>query len=196
MKLKQAIDRADNLRPNAFTYEQKTDFINELEHMVQADVMLVPPKDIISHIYKAEWHQQVKFADDRTLLVDADLKLLPYSLINLSELTTTENEGNFLITYAGGWEDGYFGYYFDIDTFTPTTAFESATIKYDGTNEELLIGNPYEELYVSWLIAKIDYYNGDFDRYANTQQAFENHYKAFTKWYANNFISRGKRYAR
>ncbi len=38
---------------------------------------------------------------------------------------------------------------------------------------------PYDEAYVFWLAAKIDFTNGEFDSYANSTAQFNNAYSAF-----------------
>ena len=42
---------------------------------------------------------------------------------------------------------------------------------------------PHDDLYVKWLCAQIDYYNGDFDRYNNAMVMFNNGYQAFADSY-------------
>ena len=46
---------------------------------------------------------------------------------------------------------------------------------YDGEtpgDTVLLVPEPYDELYLWWLAAQIDYYNGEFDRYNNSVALF------------------------
>ncbi|MBR3422855.1 MAG: hypothetical protein IKG80_00025 [Clostridia bacterium] len=38
---------------------------------------------------------------------------------------------------------------------------------------------PYDDVYVFWIMAKIDFTNGEFDAYANSSAAFNNAYSAF-----------------
>ena len=46
---------------------------------------------------------------------------------------------------------------------------------------ELLVPSPYDEVYLRWLEAQIDYYNGEYGRYNNSMLAFD------AVW--NNFIN-------
>ena len=54
MTLDQVITRVDDIKPNAFTKETKTAWINELEGMVQADIFLLDPVEMIQYTYDAD----------------------------------------------------------------------------------------------------------------------------------------------
>ena len=61
------------------------------------------------------------------------------------------------------------------------------TVEFTGYNDrtdmetELLVPIPYDEVYLRWLEAQIDYYNGEYGRYNNSMLAFD------AVW--NNFIN-------
>ena len=105
MKLKDAIERVSGVKPHAIPEEALTEWINEVEGMVQLDVMLLDPLGLIRY----------------------------------------------------DWEK-------DQDT-------------------ELLVNPPHDKLYISYLEAKIDYKNGEYDKYQASQAMFEEHYLDFTIWY-------------
>ena len=48
---------------------------------------------------------------------------------------------------------------------------------------ELLVPAPYDEMYLRWLEAMIDYHNSDDDRYNNAIILFNNAYEGFKKHY-------------
>ena len=48
---------------------------------------------------------------------------------------------------------------------------------------ELLAPAPYDEMYLRWLEAMIDYHNSDDDRYNNAIMLFNNAYEGFKKHY-------------
>ena len=54
MTLDQVITRVDDIKPNAFTNDSKTAWINELEGMVQADIFLLDPVEMIQYTYDAD----------------------------------------------------------------------------------------------------------------------------------------------
>lgn len=53
----------------------------------------------------------------------------------------------------------------------------------DDGETELLVGAPYDELYVHWLEAQIDYNNMEYDGFNNTNAVFEALYTAFRNAY-------------
>lgn len=61
---------------------------------------------------------------------------------------------------------------------------------------ELLVPSPYDEIYLRWLEAQIDYYNSDDDRYNNAIILFNNAYEDFKKNYTRTHmpISAGNRF--
>jgi hypothetical protein len=55
---------------------------------------------------------------------------------------------------------------------------------YDSDTDQetyLLVPPPYDELYLRWLEAMIDYYNSDDDRYNNAIMLFNKAYEGFKK---------------
>ena len=61
---------------------------------------------------------------------------------------------------------------------------------------ELLVPAPYDEMYIRWLEAQIDYYNSDDDRYNNAIILFNNAYEGYKKHYTRTHmpISKGKQF--
>ena len=61
---------------------------------------------------------------------------------------------------------------------------------------ELLAPAPYDEMYLRWLEAQIDYHNGEDDRYNNAIILFNNAYEGYKKHYTRTHmpISRGSRF--
>ena len=61
---------------------------------------------------------------------------------------------------------------------------------------ELLVPAPYDEMYLRWVEAMIDYHNGEDDRYNNAIILFNNAYEGYKKHYTRTHmpISHGKRF--
>lgn len=63
-------------------------------------------------------------------------------------------------------------------------------IKFEGygdktdLNTTLLVSAPYDDVYIRWLEARIDYANGEFGKYNNSAAAFNTAYTKFAKYYA------------
>ena len=94
MTLSQVIQAVDEVKPNAFSSETKTAWLNEVEGMVQTQVFLWAPEEIIAYDYGAD------------------------------------------------------------------------------KDAELLVQPPHDKLYPAYLEARIDYANGEYNKYQNTMQMF------------------------
>ena len=57
--------------------------------------------------------------------------------------------------------------------------------KYTDTDmsKKLIVPEPYSCLYALYIIAMIDFMNGDFDKYENSSQAYNNIFKEYAKFY-------------
>ena len=111
MTIGKVIRLADALKPNAIGLEQKYQYINEVEGLVQSEVMLLVSDDIVVY--------------------DCD---------------------------ATGAD-----------------------------NTELLVKPPHDKLYIAYLVAMIDYANGEYNKYANTIEQFNTYYAEYHRWYFKHF---------
>jgi hypothetical protein len=61
---------------------------------------------------------------------------------------------------------------------------------------ELLVPAPYDEMYLRWLEAMIDYHNSDDDRYNNAIILFNNAYEGYKRHYTRTHmpLSRGGKF--
>lgn len=55
---------------------------------------------------------------------------------------------------------------------------------------ELMIEDPWSEVYVHWLCAQIDYYNGDLGRYQNSAVSYNSAFTAWANWFHRNHESK------
>lgn len=63
----------------------------------------------------------------------------------------------------------------------------------DDTEAELLVGEPWAEMYVHWLEAQISYHNREYDSFNVANALFESVYSSFVNEYHNSHMPRGKR---
>lgn len=52
--------------------------------------------------------------------------------------------------------------------------------------QELLIPHPYDDVYIKWLEAQIDYANGEYGKYNNSITMFNAAYSSMEKYYNRN----------
>lgn len=55
----------------------------------------------------------------------------------------------------------------------------------DGLEQEPLVTFPHDDIYDLWLEAKIDAANGEYNRYQNTMQLYNESYGNFVRWFAS-----------
>lgn len=71
-------------------------------------------------------------------------------------------------------------------------------IYFDGYREDrhmnmtLLVPAPYDEIYIRWLEAQIDYYNGEIARYNNSIMMYQAAYDAYQRYYNRNHMPKGQ----
>lgn len=61
---------------------------------------------------------------------------------------------------------------------------------------ELLVPAPYDEVYLRWLEAQIDYHNGEYDKYNNAIIMFNTAFEAYQSYYnrMHKPVSHGRRF--
>ena len=71
------------------------------------------------------------------------------------------------------------------------------SIVFGGYNEktpletELLLPDSHSDIYIKWLEAQIDYANGEYGKYNNSTEAFNNLYAAFERYYNRTHMPKG-----
>lgn len=58
---------------------------------------------------------------------------------------------------------------------------------------ELLVPEPYDEVYLRWMEAQIDYYNGEYDKYNNAIEMFNTAYDGYANYYNRTHMPKGKK---
>lgn len=59
-------------------------------------------------------------------------------------------------------------------------------------NKELLVPAPYDDVYLRWLEARMDYANGEFSRYNNSITMYNTAYSAYANHYNRTHMPIGK----
>lgn len=53
----------------------------------------------------------------------------------------------------------------------------------ENMNVEPLVRFPHDDIYELWLYAKIDFENGEYGKYQNSMEMYNEHYGAFVRWF-------------
>ena len=59
---------------------------------------------------------------------------------------------------------------------------------------ELLAPPPYDELYLRWMEAQIDYHNGEYGKYNNAVEMFNTSYASYQSYYNRTHMPKGKKF--
>ena len=111
MTIRQAIERVDEIKPNAFSDKTKVEWLSALEGRLAADVFL---------------------------MAVAEIRLLEYKHPD------------------------------DMDT-------------------ELLVKYPHDDIYTYWLQARIDEANGEYNKFMNTAELYNEAYGNFVRWFGQTY---------
>lgn len=75
----------------------------------------------------------------------------------------------------------------------------SENVTFDGYDAEtaldtvLLVPAPYDDVYIKWLEAQIDYANGETNRYMNSMIMYNTAYSTFERFYNRTHMPRGRK---
>ena len=76
---------------------------------------------------------------------------------------------------------------------------EGGSISFSGYDDdtaldtELLAPAPYDEMYLRWMEAQMDYANGEYDRYNNSITMFNTAYSDYERYYNRMNMPKGKK---
>lgn len=79
-------------------------------------------------------------------------------------------------THEGGEDITFTGYDENTDIYT-----------------ELLVPAPFDEMYLRWLEAQIDYANGEYDKYNNSILMYQTAYDGYANYYNRNHMPKGNK---
>lgn len=59
------------------------------------------------------------------------------------------------------------------------------------TETELLVPAPFDEMYLRWLEAQVDYANGEYEKYNNSILMYQTDYDAYANYYNRTHMPKG-----
>jgi hypothetical protein len=84
---------------------------------------------------------------------------------------------NIIDTHEGGENVVFEGY--NVDTSLDT---------------ELLVPAPYDDIYIRWLEARVDYANGEINKYNNSLTAYNDAYDLYANYYNRKHMPKGSKF--
>ena len=186
MKLKDVIAFCDRVKPNAFTDEDKTQWVNDFETMTQMEEFLLHPDDIVTYVWESEYIGDIEFIDERTIRIPEEFEARENGVVTISGLSSLSgNNGTYAVEqmFQDDREIVFAGTSFTIGT-------DHGGLFYDGKNAELILPDMWQKLYISYLTAQIDLFNGEYDKYENTLAVFNSYYQDYKVWYSDHWPTR------
>ncbi len=191
MNLAQLISFVDGIKPNGFTNEQKTIWVNDLEARVQTEIFLLSAADVYSYVYQASSTVDgVLFPDSATIIFASDPGFRKYGLLTISGLTGSFASNNITAKKILDISADGKTLTFTAGTFanTSTTATASGgTYTFDGSKVELLADAAHQKIYWSYLAAMIDFANGEYGKFNNALTIFSDFFGEYSRWYAKKY---------
>ena len=188
MTIEEIFDYVDEVKPNNYSKEILTHWLNELEGKIQNEIMLLAQPEYISYVYRSSTELSgLSFPNDHTLLLPRRIKahvggelelngLTLYAANNLKglEILSISSDGKHL-SFAEG-------------SFTSTgSAGDSGTLMFDGSATTPLIKFPFDRIYASWLIMKVSEHLEESSQFANSAAQFRDDWNGFAAWYADTY---------
>ena len=194
MIIRELFDYIDEIKPNAFSNDTKTVWLNEVEGMVQTEAFLLSEKEIVEYRWSADVTTPVTFPDDRTLGI-ADKTVLqqfrPGGKLTFTPPAPYADNAKTGIVIQGFNADGLL---FPAGSFPTLGSVAASTeLSYDGSSIKLLVEPPHSKLYAEYVMARIDYANGEYDKYENSMQMFNAFWGEFMRWFARTHCPAGRR---
>lgn len=179
MTIAEVISKVDELKPNTYTTEDKVEWLSNLDSRVKSQI--IDAHEGTDKEKAIEEYIQANITNHEKAVVE-------YMKVN--EVSREEAEKNVEfheIKYKEAKEH--------IEATRNDIFFNSYDHKID-QDTVLLVPAPYDEMYLRWLEAQIDYYNGEDERHNNAIMRFNNAYEGYKKHYTRTHmpISHGARF--
>lgn len=75
----------------------------------------------------------------------------------------------------------------DVYLMGPAAMAEREFVFPDSLERKLSAPWPHDGMYVQWLMAKIDEANGEYSKYQNSMQIYNEYYGNFVRWFGRNY---------
>ena len=177
MKIIEAINQIDSLKHNTFSQDNKVAWLSRLDSMVK--------KHIIDTHEGADKEQAINayILDNKKSYEDS---VVEYMKVN--EVSREEAEKNVVFQEIK---------YKEAKEHIEATRNDISFTGYDSLTDlqtELLVPEPYDEVYLRWMEAQIDYYNGEYEKYNNAIEMFNTAFNSYQNYYNRTHKPKGKQF--
>ena len=177
MKIIEAINQIDSLKHNTYSHDNKVSWLSRLDSMVKKHII--------------DTHEGADKGEEITKYIQAHKKAYEESVteyMKVHEVSREEAESNVEykeITYKEAKEH------------IEATRNDISFTGYDSLTDsqtELLVPEPYDEMYLRWMEAQIYYYNGEYDKYNNAIDLFNTAFEGYKNYYNRTHKPKGQKF--
>jgi hypothetical protein len=166
MTIIEAIHAIDSIKPNGYSQSDKVRWLSMLDGLVKAEIIDThegadKETAIIEYIRNSEFLYQTKleeYAKVNEVSIEEAREQIPFQKVSYKDAKEHIEKTRPDIMFSG------------YDDNTPLDTV-------------LLIPAPYDNVYVLWLQAQIDYANEDTAKYKNSSSAYNHAYNEFQRYY-------------
>lgn len=175
MKINEAISRIDDLKPNTYSQSDKIKWLSHADATVK--------RLIIDTHEGADKEEEInKYIQNN--VIEYEKSIEEYMKVN--EVSYEEAKEEIPFTEIK---------YKDAKEHIENTRRDIMFSGYDDStdlNTELLVPEPFDEMYLRWLESQIDYYNGEYGKYNNAIVMYNAAYEAYRNEYNRTHMPLGK----
>ena len=194
MTIQEAINKIDTLKPNSYSNADKIAWLSNLDGIIKEEIIDTHEGgemglNITAAV--ANWaSDRIYFATDaENIGKQVTISFTAYTRSG-KEITAEVTD---TIVYYESAPDPFYGFMsgFYNDPFDEgkSVTINYASVVFNGydsttdTRTALLVPAPYDDLYIKWLEAQIDYTNAEYGKYNNSSNAYNNAYSTYERYY-------------
>ena len=160
MTVLEAINRLDAIKPNSYSQSEKIKWLSTLDGIIKSEIM--------------DTHEHNVELKENPTTGKVDL----YAFDIMVDSFTVNNNGEYVSSNGKVYKSAQ----------AVITAGKAMNHPFNGYTDgalgkTLIVGAPYDDIYVKWLEAQIDYANGEYGKYNNTKTMYGNAYDSFARAY-------------
>lgn len=157
-----AINHINAVKPNTYGQSEKIKWLSNLDGIIKTEVI--------------DTHESApEFVKNEST---GKLELYIFGIFRDS----------FELTAEGGYKSAKTGIVCETEEKLQEMAWKALKEPFKGYTDsslmaEMLVPAPYDDIYIKWLEAQIDYANGEYAKYNNSISMYNAAYDAYAKWY-------------
>lgn len=194
MTIQEVLDYVDGIKPNKYTAEEKTQWLNEVEGMIQLEIMRLAFSEVRDYVYASEWSGSgLQFPDSSHMILPRKIRARVGGIISLEGLQDCTANNGVAAEILSISEDGKRIAVADGTFAAIGNESAKAKVKFDGSETELLVRAPFSKIYYDYLLAKISEHDEESSQWNNRLATFNDDVMDYAKWVAETINPAGGR---